>query len=145
MASLLFVLQLASTWTMVGVIWFVQVVHYPLLASVGIDGFAEYERENCRRTGYVVIPPMLVELVTAFLMLVYPPRGTPGWACYAGLALLVTIWLSTFALQAPCHARLSAGFDPRLHRRLVRTNWLRTVAWSARGLLLAWCAWQPSY
>jgi hypothetical protein len=29
--------------------------------------------------------------------------------------------------------RLSTGFDPVVHRRLVRTNWVRTAAWTARG------------
>jgi hypothetical protein len=29
--------------------------------------------------------------------------------------------------------RLSTGFDPVVHRRLVRTNWIRTAAWTVRG------------
>jgi hypothetical protein len=37
-------IHLAATWFMVGLIWVIQIVHYPLFTSVGSDSFAEYER-----------------------------------------------------------------------------------------------------
>jgi len=49
-----------------------------------------------------------------------------------GLALVAVAWISTAALQAPAHGRLVEGFDADVHRRLVGTNWIRTVAWLAR-------------
>jgi hypothetical protein len=36
----------------------------------------------------------------------------------------------------PQHAVLARGFDADAHASLVTTNWVRTVAWSARGLML---------
>lgn len=141
MAITLFVLQLASTLIMVGVIWFVQVVHYPLFGRVGEQEFSAYERSHQQRTGIVVIPPMLVELTTAVAMIAYRPPGTPRWVAVLGLALVAVAWVSTFALQAPTHGRLSPGFEPGLHRFLVATNWIRTVAWTARGGLVCWCCW----
>ena len=44
------------------------------------------------------------------------------------------IWLSTMVLQVPCHRRLETGFDAAVARRLVRTNWVRTFAWTALGV-----------
>jgi hypothetical protein len=55
----------AATLYMTGVIWFVQIVHYPLFSRVGQPGFSEYAREHVRRTGRVVAGPMLVELASA--------------------------------------------------------------------------------
>jgi hypothetical protein len=52
-----------------------------------------------------------------------------------GLGLLLLIWISTILLQVPQHRRLQAGFDPAVHRRLVSTNWLRTIFWSARAAI----------
>jgi uncharacterized membrane protein len=125
----------AATWFMVGVIWFVQIVHYPLFAGVGASGFEAYSGLHQRLTGYVVVPAMLIELVTAALIAAAPPAGIGrGWAL-AGLALVLLVWGSTFLLQVPCHRRLSRGFDAAVHRRLVRTNLLRAVLWSARGVL----------
>jgi len=121
----------ATTLFMVGVIWFVQMVHYPLFQRVGQAGFAEYERQHTRKTGYVLAVPMLVELTTA-VALTWRLGGALSWS---GLVLLMGIWLSTWLWQVPAHHRLEHGFDAATHRRLVRTNWLRTIGWSARGIL----------
>lgn len=127
--------HLAATLCLVGVIWFVQLVHYPLMGQVGRDEAVGYERQHTRRTGWVVAPLMLAELATAGLLLGARPTGVPLWAAALGVALLAVVWASTWAVQIPCHRRLSVAFDPVVHRRLVRTNWLRTACWSLRGLL----------
>jgi hypothetical protein len=134
-------IHLVATAFMAGVIVFVQVVHYPLMAGVGDTHFASYERRHTVRTGWVVIPPMLVELGSAVWLAAHPPEPAAAPLAYAGLALLLLIWASTALLQAPAHGRLVSGFDRAVHLRLVRTNWIRTVAWLARvpvaALLLA--------
>ncbi|HEY6752067.1 MAG TPA: hypothetical protein VI027_12180 [Rubrobacteraceae bacterium] len=53
--------NLAATLFMVGVVWFVQVVHYSLLARVDREGFALHSGAHSRLTSYVVRPPMLIE------------------------------------------------------------------------------------
>lgn len=118
-----------ATFAMVGLIWFVQVVHYPLMAAVGPPGFVDYEREHVRRTGWVVGPLMLLEAGSATLLL----WTRPGPASWAGVALLALIWGSTALVQVPLHHRLSVARDEQALRHLVRSNWLRTIAWSARG------------
>ena len=62
-------LQVAATLALVGLIWFVQVVHYPLFAKVGSSSFADYEQSHQRRTTLVVAPLMLVEAATAIALL----------------------------------------------------------------------------
>lgn len=131
-----FLIHLFSTLFMTGVIWFAQAVHYPLLGRVGKEAFAAYEKENTRRTGWVVIPVMAVELTTALLLLWGQPEGFLPFYAWLNAGLLATIWVSTFALQGPYHHRLTRGFDPFTHRSLVKTNWIRTAAWTARGALL---------
>ena len=130
--------HLGSTLYMVGLIWFVQRVHYPLFSGVGPDGFAAYAQEHVERTGPVVGPAMLIEAGTALVLCVAPPAGVGLGARLLGVALLAVVWLSTWGLQVPRHRDLAAGFDASPHRRLVGTNWIRTVAWSARGLLVLW-------
>lgn len=130
-----------ATLFMTGVIWFVQTVHYPLLGAVGEERFAAYEAKHTVLATRVVAPPMLAELATAIWIAWHPPLGVPAAAAYAGLALVGTIWMSTWAAQVPQHRILERGFSPRAHRRLVRTNWIRTLAWTARTVLaLFWLA-----
>lgn len=125
----------AATWFMVGLIWFVQVVHYPLFATVGTAESQDYARLHQRRTTWVVGPPMLVELATAAWIAWRLPAEVSSTLSWIGLALVVVIWASTQWLQVPEHARLLDGRDDAIIRRLVRGNWLRTVAWTARGVV----------
>jgi hypothetical protein len=127
------VAHLVATWSMVGLIWFVQVVHYPLFALVGSDGFVGYESAHRVRTTFVVGPPMVAEAATTVLLLVAPPASTGRALPLVGLVLLAIVWASTILLQVPEHDRLSVRFDDQAVRRLVLTNWVRTAAWSARG------------
>jgi hypothetical protein len=130
------VVHAAATGVMVGIIWFVQVVHYPLMALVGREGYAAYQAAHARRTTFVVAGPMLLELATGVWLALRPFPYFPASAAWAGLALLAVVWLSTFFLQVPEHGRLEGGFDETAHRRLVRGNWIRTAAWTLRGVLL---------
>jgi hypothetical protein len=122
----------AATGVMTGLIWFVQVVHYPLLARVGATSFVEYEQAHVRRTTRVVAPAMLVEAATATVLPFVSPTPPGRVLAWGGLALLAAVWMSTALLQVPCHRKLARGFDPDVARRLVATNWIRTVCWSVR-------------
>jgi len=121
---------------MVGVIWFVQVVHYPLFGKVGRRNFSEYSLSHSRLTGFVVGPPMLLEAATAVALVVRPPGGVPFSLPLLGLALLAAVWLSTAFFQSPQHTVLGGGFAADSHRFLVLSNWLRTALWTARGVVV---------
>lgn len=131
----LLAVHLAATAAMVGLIWFVQVVHYPLFASVGADEFVAYENAHTRLTAFVVGPFMAVEGALAIWLAVDPPPGVPRWLAIGALGVLGAVQLSTVALQVPEHSALSATHDIRRIRRLVLTNWVRTIGWSTRGVL----------
>lgn len=131
------VAHLAATWAMIGVIWFVQIVHYPMFNRVGESSFARYERIHQQRTSWIVLPLMVLELITAIWLAVAPPEILERPWVTTNLGLLVLIWLSTFLIQVPLHRRLERGFDEKAHARLVVTNWIRTALWTGRGVLLA--------
>jgi hypothetical protein len=134
----LLVLQLGATAAMTGLIWFVQVVHYPLYRAVGVEGFAAYEAAHTRLTSFVVGPLMGVETAAAVLIAVLSVPGL-GWALpLAGLLALLLIHVATAAFSVPAHRVLTDGYDAAVASRLVRTNWMRTGLWTARLVLAAW-------
>jgi hypothetical protein len=137
--EILLIAQAVASGMMAGIIWFVQVVHYPLFAAVTGPHDAEYARENQARTSLVVLPPMLVEAVAAGWIAAWPPAGIGRGPALIGLALVGLAWLSTLAVQMPLHARLARdGHAAGVVTTLVRTNWPRTVLWTARAILAAW-------
>lgn len=79
---------------------------------------------------------MLVEGITAAALVFRRPPALSQTSVLLGMFLLVVIWVSTAVVQVPLHKLLARGFDLRAYRRLVVTNWLRTIAWSLRGLLI---------
>ncbi len=135
LATLVLAVHTAATLFMVGLIWFVQVVHYPLFSTMDKDSFVEYERRNTSLTTWVVAPAMLVEGGTASLLLAFHLSSYERNLVWLGFALLITIWLSTAFIQIPCHNSLSNQFSKEVHDKLVSFNWIRTIAWTMRGVL----------
>ena len=140
-AHLCLLLNFSSTWSMIGLIWLIQIVHYPLFTRVGAEGFKKYAEDHQRLISYLVLPLMLVELGTAVILWKTRPAEISQGPVTAGIFLLLVIWGSTFLIQVPQHRRLLTGYDADVCRHLVRWNWIRTVAWSARGLLSGWMVW----
>lgn len=137
MDDLVLLLNLVATWTMVGVIWFVQVVHYPLLSVVPVESAAGVAVDHQKRTGWVVMLPMTVEGVTTLMLLAMVPTGVAWFVPWvAGIPLAVALG-ATVLLSVPRHARMASAPDEQVGRELVSTNWVRTVAWTVRGLVVA--------
>ena len=120
---------------MTGVIWFVQWVHYPLLASVPVDRAVETAIKHQRSTGQVLAIPMAVEGFTTLGLLISRPEGVQVIWPWIGAVLLAVALGSTVILSVPLHAKMVANPTAEVGRRLVVTNWPRTIAWSARAVV----------
>lgn len=130
-------LNLLGTWMMVGVIWFVQLVHYPLLAVVPVESASTVALDHQRRTAWVVMIPMTVEGFSTLALMRWVPNGVPTWLPWANGASLAIALGCTVLLSVPRHARMAENPTPTIGRELVLTNWPRTVAWTICGLLNA--------
>lgn len=138
--SLLLLLNFALAAYLTGLIWMVQVVHYPGFGLVKPAEFGAFHKAHTTRMSYVVLVPMVLELGLA-AGLAWQGRAL-GAAVWWALALVLLIWGVTFFISVPFHNRLARGFDYIAIDGLVRTNWLRTVAWTGRLLLLGYLLWQ---
>ena len=136
--KLLLLLNFGLASFLTGLIWTIQLVHYPSFGLVGKAEFVRFHQAHTARMGTLVLAPMVVELALA-LWLAGAARTTPlaGYA-WGALALLGLIWAVTFFISVPFHDRLAAGFDYIAIDGLTRTNWLRTLAWTARLAVLGW-------
>ncbi len=130
----LFSIHLAVTWMLVGLIWVVQILVYPQFQRVASAEFKDYHFAHCFRIGLIIAPLLFVEMTTA-VWLLYEGRQTHPFLI--STSLIPVIWLCTAVFQAPIHLRLMRGFDSPLIRRLILTNWIRTLAWTARGILVS--------
>jgi hypothetical protein len=131
-------LQVVSTFFMIGLIWVIQRVHYPSMHWVESDHFSAFEKSHCDAIGSIVAPCMVIEAASAVGMCWWCRTSGDWLVLGSGWLLLLVIWGSTFWIQVPMHEQLRQGKNSDTINRLVRTNWIRTVAWSIRGGLTIW-------
>lgn len=137
MADVVLLLDVIASWTMVGLIWFVQVVHYPLLAVVPVEAARSVAVVHQRRTAWVVMAPMAVQGFASLALLKWVPVGVDQWMPWVSAACVGIALLSTVLLSVPRHARMAENPTSTIGHELVMTNWPRTIAWSLSGILLA--------
>ena len=125
------VTHLVATLLMVGIIWMVQVVHYPLMAFTGPDHAPMYQQLHVRRMAWLVTPIMIVEAISAVWLFL----NMEGWLFAIGMLLLGAIWAVTLMVSVPSHSVLVERFDLATHQKLLSSNGLRAALWTSRGVL----------
>ena len=121
-----------STSLMVGIIWVIQLLHYPTFHFIKESDYVEFQHFHMQRISFIVVPVMIIELLSGF-MLVYYIRSNLLIFC---LIILLVIWLITFVFFTKLHQSLLGGYDKIIVDKLVQINWSRTVLWSLRLIIL---------
>lgn len=139
-SSLVFILAISSNAFMAGVIWLIQVVHYPLLGEVDQDSIVRVSVKHQTLITRVVAPAMVLEaLATGYLFLLIP-RNALLPSIFAFLMLMLAVFVTAFK-AVPLHSRIARG-ESHLIRELLRVNWVRTAAWTIKLPLTALAAHQ---
>lgn len=133
MTHVILVTHVVAIAVLVGVIWTVQLVHYPMLAAIERERFAMAHAQHSSSITAVVAIPWVLEGATTMWFLVAPPAGVPRPLAILGALLALVPVAVTLLASVPAHTRLANGFEADVHRRLVATNWWRTIGWTAHG------------
>ena len=121
-----------STSLMVGVIWVIQLLHYPSFHFINDKKYIEFQNFHIQRISFFVIPTMLVELASA-LLLAYFFRSS---LTIILLAFLLGVWAITFIFFTNMHQKLTNGYNHSIVDRLIQINLSRTILWSLRLIIL---------
>ena len=145
-AKLLLFSNLLITFYLVGLIWLIQVVQYPGFDKVGTKNFPAYHQLHVGSMFWVVGFPMLIELLLSIGLLITRPPQIDMILNVFLLGLVLVVWGVTFFIAIPMHNQLAnEGLNTDITRKLVNINWVRTVAWTLRGIILAYIvydAWE---
>jgi hypothetical protein len=131
----LLAVHLLVTAALAGLIWTIQLVHYPLFDLVDRSRFTEFEASHSSRISFIVGPLMGVELLCALAIVWKLPMEVSRGLAWGSLGLLIVVHATTVLCSVPAHSILGQGFDEAAHQRLVVTNWIRTLGWTTRALL----------
>lgn len=139
-----------STFFMVGLIWTIHTVHYPLFAHVGETTYVAFQAEHVDRIGKLLLLPWLTEGLTLTALLALAFLGSRKElripVFLNGIGMAVVLIISGF-WSAPAHGELADGFDASVHSRLMTANLIRTLAWTLCGITAVWIlakVWRPS-
>lgn len=128
----IFLLHLFATFAMTGVIWLVHLLTYPTMRLIPSEVYAQYHQFHTARIGFVVVPLMLLEMATAFLLCLFEQTRM---IFIANLILLILIWMNTFLHSVPAHNKLVHSKDPKALDNLINLNIIRTVLWTLRSMV----------
>ena len=130
--ELLLKVNFISTSFMVGVIWVIQLLHYPSFHFINDQKYIEFQHFHMQRISIIVIPAMLTELASALLLAYFFESSLT----IILLALVIGNWTITLIFFTNMHQKLTDGYDHSIVNRLVQINWSRTALWSLRLIIL---------
>jgi hypothetical protein len=130
--ELLLFLELSLNLILLGLILTIQFVHYPLFHLVTNSSRFDYHQAHMRVITPLVAPLMVAELILTILISIISPKAL----VLARLILVLMIWGSTFLIQVPLHQKIAhSPHSSMILKQLVRTNWIRTLAWLFKAIL----------
>ncbi len=155
--SYLILTQTFVTLFLTGLIWTIQIVHYPSFLDVPISELQIFHKNHTNRISLLVIPLMTLELVVSIVLLfsclfeqLESVLGSNselmqdrvdyihavGFWVWLNLIIVVLLWGSTFFISVPIHNELSQGVSEPTIQKLIRTNWVRTILWSIKSYIV---------
>ena len=128
--------HLIFTSIMTGVIWVIQIVHYPSFHFIEKELYTAFQKFHMNKISIIVIPIMLAELITG--MMLFLDKSSKSPFLIISFVILVLIWLITGVFFSKAHKELMTGYQELVVNQLVVMNWIRTLLWTLRLLLLTY-------
>ena len=128
----LYFIQIVCNSYLVSLVFMTQFITYPTFLHIDKDKFSEYHRKYVNNISFIVAPVMLIELLTLFLIAYF----SKDFLIIKSLIILLVIWLTTFFIMIPSHNKISKAFNEKEINRLINYNWVRTILWSFKLLVI---------
>ncbi len=126
-------IHIISTSIMVGVIWVIQLVHYPSFKYVNESDYIIFQKYHMSNISYIVFPVMFTELITALIILFF---GEKSLFFVLSLICLFLIWVITGVLFTKYHSILKEGKDLMIIEKMIKANWIRALLWTMRLIMI---------
>ena len=135
LSSIEWLIHLATSWALFGLIWTIQLSHYPSFRFISENDFSTFHQHHTASITMIVMPLMLLELG----MISWQAYQTSwNWIWVIPLLLVVGIWASTFFIQIPLHGKLENEKNLEIIHQLVKSNWVRTIFWSIKAIWISY-------
>lgn len=135
----IFLIQVVFSLYLLGAIWFIQIVHYPLFIYLKFDSTHNPFSFQHSRSGIALMIAMILELISALILLFIP---YPNFLNVLILFIFsVLTWITTLTIQIPSQNLLKNERNENVIFRLIWTNWLRTALWTLKAIYIFFLLW----
>lgn len=132
--SIILIIHLFASFFLTGLIWTIQIVHYPGFKYIDKKNFSEFSQFHTSRITIVVLPLMLTELATAICLSYFDSLQNPS--LNINLLAVLFIWLITILSSMKDHKKLAIDKSIKVIDHLIKINWLRTILWTTKSVLI---------
>ncbi len=133
LSSFDWLILISSSWGLFILIWLIQILHYPSFRYIDTAQFEDFHQHHTNMITLIVLPLMLCELVNV-LWVTYKTGFSSIFLLLSAIVLL--IWLTTFLVSVPLHDKMSQFKNIEAIERLITTNWVRTILWTAKVVIV---------
>ena len=110
------------------ILWLVQCIIYPSFLRMEGESLIEWHQTYVFRFTWIIAPLMILQLSLA-VWAVVEVGVFRNWLI---LSLVLICWALSFFVSVPLHRKIDQGDPTQVERRqLIRTNWPRTILWTA--------------
>jgi hypothetical protein len=134
MSTVALFIHLIASFSFLGLIWYVQIIAYPQFKMVDPEDWIAYERNHTKRSFWLIAPLFCLESIGILGVGIYLWSAFPALIIASALCYFMA-YTATFTIHVPLHRKLSERFNKEEIDRLIKTNWWRTAAWTAKAIL----------
>lgn len=127
-------IELILTSILTGLIWTIQLINYPQLSLVKAQDYSAFHLSHIRAITPLVAPLMVMEVL--FWGMNLYQKNVSFLVSLCSFVLLAFVWGTTFFVSVPLHNQMVAAKNIDLIKKLVLTNWIRTIAWTVKLFVL---------
>jgi hypothetical protein len=138
--KLILIIHFYATLFMTGLIWLIQIVHYPSYNFIDLNRFIEFQKFHQNSITLIVMPLMTLELLSAIFL-----ASTKQKLFVLNLIGVIAIWITTFFYSVKYHQLLEISFNQEALSLLISTNWIRTFLWTTRSFILFYAFYKIIY
>jgi len=142
LSTLDWLVLLSTSWGLFILIWLIQIMHYPSFRYIDSTQFSEFHLHHNRTITIVVLPLMLCELLNV-LWITNKSGFSPIFLLLSGI--VVAVWLTTFLVSVPLHNQMAHFKNAEAIEKLISTNWIRTLLWTAKVVIVTFLFWKNSF
>lgn len=136
METIFLLLNLISTLLIAGVLWFIQLVHFPLINEMPAKNMVNNGYYHMQKILGIINLLFIIDFITIVFLLLLVNSDLSATLMLINILIFLFTVILTRITFLPIHQNLSKNPNSFLISKLINLNWIRTLVWSLKVLFM---------